>query len=79
MEVEIDKLKDRVYVDSLLETLMNFDGAMTTNEITKDYRDYVSAMPEEYYNAMQFGYDFDMANYIYTDFKVKDGLTPRST
>ena len=67
------RLGDRVYVDSLLDTLMNFDGAMTTNEITEEYRDYVAAMPQEYYNALVFGYDFDMANYIYTDFKVTDG------
>ena len=71
-KVQIEKLKDKVYVDSLLETLMNFDGAMTTNEISYDYKNYVEAMPVEYYNALQFGYDFDMSNYIYTDFKVTD-------
>ena len=71
--VKIHKLKDKVYVDSLLETLMNFNGAMTTNEISEEYLDYVSSMPTEYYNALQFGYAFDMSNYIYTDFKVTDG------
>lgn len=71
--VKVHKLGDRVYVDSLLETLMNFDGAMTTNDITEQYRDYVAAMPEEYYNALQFRYNFDMSNYIYTDFKVTNG------
>ncbi len=72
-KVDITKLKDKVYVDSLLETLMNFDGAMTTNDITAEYRDYVAAMPAEYSNAVQFGYDFDMSNYIFTDFRVSDG------
>ena len=72
-EVKIHKLKDKVYVDSLLETLMNFNGAMTTNEISREYLGYVSSMPTEYYNALQFGYGFDMSNYIYTDFKVTDG------
>ena len=71
-KVEIEKLKDKVYVDSLLETLMNFDGAKTTNEITYDYKNYVEAMPQDYYNALQFGYAFDMSNYIYTDFKVSN-------
>ena len=72
-KVDIKRLGDKVYVDSLLETLMNFDGAMTTNEISAEYRDYVLSMPNEYYNAIQFGYDFDMSNYIYTDFKVTNG------
>ncbi len=72
-KVDITKLKDKVYVDSLLDTLMNFDGAMTTNLITNDYKNYIEAMPKDYYNALQLGYDFDMANYIFTDFKVSDG------
>lgn len=71
-KVDITKLKDKVYVDSLLDTLMNFGGSMTTNDITAEYRDYVAAMPAEYYNALQFQYKFDMSNYIYTDFKVSD-------
>ncbi len=66
-------LDDRVYVDSLLDTLMDFDGAMTTNNITDDYSNYVKAMPESYYNALQANYSFDMANYIYTDFQVTNG------
>lgn len=74
-KVDIERLKDKVYVDSLLETLMNFDGAMTTNDLTKDYVDYISSMPEEYYNAIQYSYDFDMSNYIYTDFKVTNDLS----
>ncbi len=76
---DITKLKDKVYVDSLLDTLMDFGGAMTTNDITAEYRDYVAAMPSDYYNALQFTYNFDMSNYIYTDFKVTDGaIDPES-
>ncbi len=69
-KADITKLDDKVYVDSLLDTLMGFSGSMTTNNITADYQHYVSAMPSEYYNAIQFGYDFDMSNYIYTDMAV---------
>lgn len=69
-EVDLGRLKDKVYVDSLLETLMSFAGSMTTNVISEEYSEYVGAMPEKYYNALQFGYDFDMSNYIYTDFSV---------
>ena len=72
-DIKIDKLGDKVYVDSLLETLMGFSGAMTTNVITEEYRDYVAAMPKEYVNAVQYGYGFDMSNYIFTDFKVTNG------
>ena len=69
-KVDIARLKDKVYVDSLLETLMSFSGAQTTNNITAEYKTFVDAMPKEYYNALQYGYDFDMSNYIYTDFSV---------
>lgn len=70
-KVDIDKLKDKVYVDSLLETLMNFNSTTVTNVITQDYKDYVDAMPKDYYNSLQYGFSFDMSNYIYTDFKHK--------
>lgn len=69
-KIDVKRLKDKVYVDSLLETLMGFSGSMTTNNITSEYCDYVEAMPESYYNALQFGYNFDMSNYVYTDFSV---------
>ena len=72
IKVDIKKLGDRVYVDSLLDTLMNFSGAMTTNKITQEYKSYVEAMPKEYYNAIQYNYGFDMSNYIYTDFVQGD-------
>lgn len=71
-QVDVTKLDDKVYVDSLLDTLMSFSGALTTNNITKDYERYISAMPSDYYNAIQYGYDFDMSNYIYTDLNVGD-------
>ncbi|MBD5584283.1 MAG: ABC transporter ATP-binding protein/permease [Clostridia bacterium] len=64
------RLKDKVYVDDLLGTLMDFKGATSTNEITEDYKKFVDAMPATYYNALQYGYGFDMSNYIYADFTV---------
>ena len=70
-KVDITKLKDKVYVDSLLQTMLDMgNNFISQNEITEDYIDYVSAMPEWYYSAMQFSYDFDIANYIYTDFHM---------
>lgn len=70
-KVEIEKLKDKVYVDSLLETLMEFNSSTSTNVITEDYKKYVDSMPKEYYNALVYGYGVDMSNYIYTDFTYK--------
>ncbi len=69
-KVPIEKLQDHVYINSLLESLMSMSSMTTTNVITDDYISYVESMPEEYYNTIQYGYDFDMANYIYTDFDL---------
>ncbi|MCD8286692.1 MAG: ABC transporter ATP-binding protein/permease [Clostridia bacterium] len=69
-KVPIEKLQDNVYINSLLESLMSMSSMTTTNIITDDYISYVESMPADYYNAIQFGYDFDMSNYIYTDFEL---------
>ncbi|MDE6597411.1 MAG: ABC transporter ATP-binding protein/permease [Clostridia bacterium] len=70
-KVNIKKLKDKVYVDSLLQTMIAMgNNFISQNEISENYINYVSDMPEEYYNAMQFSYDFDAANYLYTDFNM---------
>ncbi len=70
-KVNITKLKDKVYVDSLLQTMIAMgNNFLSQNEISEKYINYVSDMPEEYYNVMQFDYDFDAANYLYTDFNM---------
>lgn len=71
VNVDITKLKDKVYVNSLLETLGTFSqGFSTTNNISAAYVNYVSQMPSEYYNVIQYDYGFDISNNIYTDFTV---------
>jgi len=67
------RLEDKVYVNSLLDTLIGFKGLTVTNTITEEYLSFLNSMPKEYYNALRYGYDFDISNYIYTDFKVTDG------
>ena len=75
VDVDITRLKDKVYVNSLMETLGTFaQGFSTTNNIGDMYLSYVEAMPDEYYNVMQYGYGYDVANNIYTDFKVEEGV-----
>ena len=69
--VDITRLGDKVYINSLMETLGSFSqGFSTTNNISDMYLHYINALPAEYYNVIQYDYGFDVANNIYTDFKV---------
>ncbi len=71
VDVDITRLKDKVYVNSLLETLGTFSqGFSTTNNISHAYVNYVENTPEQYYNVIKYDYGFDVANNIYTDFTV---------
>ncbi len=75
--IDITKLKDKVYVDSLLQTFLDMgNNFITSNEISENYLDYVSKMPEEYYSAMSYKFDFEVSNYIYTDFHVTSETSP---
>ncbi len=74
-KVNITKLKDKLYVRSLMETLGTFAQGLTkTNNITDEYVDYVGKMDSKLTNVVQYGYDFNPANNIYTGFKVKGDL-----
>lgn len=76
--VDIPKIKegDRLYVNSLMETLGTFSmGFSKTNKITDAYVNYIESMPKENYNVLQYGYGFDIANNIYTDFYVDENST----
>ncbi len=75
-KIPVEKLKDHAYIKSVLENLMSMSSMTTTNVITPEYMSYVQSMPEDYYNTIQFGYDFNMANYIYTDFNL---YTPKDS
>ncbi len=72
-KINITKLDDRVYVNSLLETMTSLTNISYTNTITREYIDYVDNMPKEYYNALQYAYEYNISNNIYTDFKVATG------
>jgi putative ABC transport system permease protein len=50
---------------------------MVENEITKEYVDYVKAMPKEYYNALTLGYGLDFTRTIFTDFSEFKGQPSR--
>ncbi|MCM1546453.1 MAG: ABC transporter ATP-binding protein/permease [Clostridiales bacterium] len=74
-KVNITKLDDKLYVRSLMDTLGTFAKGLTkTNNITPQYVDYIEKMNSEWTNVVQYTYDFNPANNIYTGFKVADGL-----
>ncbi len=68
--VDITKLDDKVYVDSLMETLSSLSKTATVNNITDAYVDYVNQLDESWYNAITYDYGFNIANNIYTSFYV---------
>ena len=71
-KIEIVKHPNQVYISSVIEQLIktqdDLGNIMVENEITKEYIDYVKAMPKEYYNAMTLGYGLDFSRTIFTDF-----------
>lgn len=79
-KIDITKLDDKLYVRSLMDTLGTFAKGLTkTNEITDEYIDYVGKMDSKLTNVVQYSYDFNPANNIYTGFKVKDDSTEVTT
>lgn len=71
-KVNITKLNDKLYVQSLMDTLGGLAKDVTkTNEITPQYIDYIEHMDAELTHVIQYDYGFSLANNIYTDFKVK--------
>ena len=72
-DVDLSELAkgNKVYVRSLLDTLGTFaQGFERTNNITEAYIDYISKIPEGSVNVVQFDYDFNVSNNIYTQFNV---------
>ncbi len=77
-KIEIIKQPNQVYISSVIEHLIktqdDLGNIMVENEITKEYVDYVKAMPKEYYNALTLGYGLDFSKTIFTDFyEIPDG------
>ncbi|MDE7075813.1 MAG: FtsX-like permease family protein, partial [Clostridia bacterium] len=71
-KVNITKLNDKLYVQSLMDTLGGLAKDVTkTNEITEQYVHYIENMDAELTHVVQYDYGFSLANNIYTDFKVK--------
>ncbi len=80
-KIEIIKNPNSVYISSVIEHLIktqdDLGNIMVENEITKEYVDYVKAMPGEYYNALTLGYGLDFSRTIFTDFYEFGGQPSR--
>ena len=72
---EIKSEAGKVFINSLIKyiakTQKDTESTIIKNDITKEYVDYITSMPEEYYSAMLLGYGLDLTNSIYTDFYNK--------
>ncbi len=84
--LELDKIDDKVYVNSLLTNLAL--GATTTNDINQgdfkpkgydmeydSYLGYVKDMPSEYYNAIQYNYGVSLSANLFTDIVIGSSTT----
>ena len=60
-------------VDYLYKRGEAMESMIVSNDITKEYIDYVSAMPQNSYAALDFNYGLDLTNNIYTDYKFSNG------
>lgn len=61
-----------VGLDSMISYLMEKFTDFTnvkTNDITQTLKDYVEAMPKDYYSSMSYNYSLDPTNNIFTRFK----------
>ena len=67
---EIIKEPNRVYVDSMIDYFIKMgkvsDAMLIKNNMTKEYVDFVKAMPSEYYSATSLDYGIDVHNNFYT-------------
>ncbi len=74
---EIIKQPNKAYINSLVEyiatTSKNVNSLIIKNDITKEYLDYLEAMPEEYYSAILKDYGMDMSGNIYTNIEAVRG------
>ena len=72
-----EKVANSVYVSSLIEYIAKMDSTASNsaieNDITREYIEYLKAMPKTYYNDMIFDYGYDINYGLYTDFFEKSG------
>ena len=79
---EIIKEKGKIYVSSLVEYLAkmgkDIDTLIVENTLTKEYIEYVTSMPSDYYSAMLVSYGIDLNANLYRDFCTAEGAEPQN-
>ena len=84
MNLELDKVENKVYINSFLSQLAQ--GMTTTNDLTDGnkatidgkemtYLEYLEAMPEELYNAIMYSYGVNISTNLFTDVEIGSGST----
>ncbi|MCM1513368.1 MAG: ABC transporter ATP-binding protein/permease [Anaeroplasma bactoclasticum] len=72
-----------VGVNSMLQTIAKqaetMQSIMVTNQIEKEYIDYLEKMPKEYIECMSYGYGINVEYNIYTDFSENKDNDSRIT
>ena len=83
--LDLEEIGDKVYVNSFLSQLAQ--GMTTTNDLSSanaytdadgnrvSYLDYVNAMPEDLYYAIQPGYGVSLTNNLFTTIEVGSDVT----
>jgi len=67
---KLSKLKDKVYVNSFLTNMAQ--GMMVENDLSDAYLHYVSKMPSENYEEIQYSYGVDLMNNLYVSSPFSD-------
>ena len=62
---DLSKLNDKIYVNSFLTNMAK--GMTVENDISDTYLDYVSEMPKEYYEAIQYDYGTVLTNNLFVN------------
>lgn len=73
-EINPEKDRTQIFINSLVQTLVNMNGVTSTNKITDEYMKFLSKMPEDACELIQYEYGYSIAPNIYTDFKTGDGI-----
>lgn len=68
--VNVDKM-----IEYLIERANSTENLFVQNNITKEYIDYVSSMPKEYYASLFYDFGLDVMNNIYTDYSLDQNST----
>ncbi|MBD5132626.1 MAG: ABC transporter ATP-binding protein/permease [Clostridiales bacterium] len=68
--------KEGINVQGLIAELAkrgsSVESSIIKNNIKNEYLDYVKAMPEEYYRAINATYGINLSNNLYTDFDLEE-------